>query len=109
MHHLHLAAAILAEVVATSMLKAAAEFTRPLPSAVVVAGYATAFYFLSLSLRAIPVGIAYAIWSGLGLVLVAVAGAVFYGQALDAPALVGMGLILAGVLVINLMSNSVAG
>ncbi len=109
MHHLYLAAAILAEVVATSMLKAAAEFTRPLPSAVVVAGYATAFYFLSLSLRAIPVGIAYAIWSGLGLVLVAVAGAVFYGQALDAPALVGMGLILAGVLVINLMSNSVAG
>lgn len=109
MHHLYLAAAILAEVVATSMLKAAAEFTRPLPSAIVVAGYATAFYFLSLSLRAIPVGIAYAIWSGLGLVLVAVAGAVFYGQALDAPALVGMGLILAGVLVINLMSNSVAG
>ena len=109
MHHLHLAAAILAEVVATSMLKAAAEFTRPLPSAVVVAGYATAFYFLSLSLRAIPVGIAYAIWSGLGLVLVAVAGAVFYGQPLDAPALVGRGLILAGVLVINLMSNSVAG
>ena len=107
MHHVYLGAAILAEVIATSMLKAAAEFTRPLPSAIVVVGYATAFYCLSLSLRAIPVGIAYAIWSGLGLVLVAIAGAVFYGQTLDPPALIGMGLILAGVLVINLMSRSV--
>ena len=107
MHHVYLAAAILAEVIATSMLKAAEQFTRPLPSAVVIAGYATAFYCLSLSLRVSPVGIAYAIWSGLGLVLVAIAGAVFYGQTLDAPALIGMGLILAGVLVINLLSKSV--
>jgi len=107
MHYVYLGIAIVAEVIATSSLKAAQEFTRPIPSAIVIAGYGIAFYCLSLSLRAIPVGIAYAIWSALGVVLVCIAGAVFYGQLLDTPALVGIGLIVAGVLVINLLSSSV--
>jgi small multidrug resistance pump len=107
MPYVYLAIAIVAEVIATSSLKAAAEFTRPIPSIVVVIGYVVAFYSLSLCLRAIPVGIAYAIWSALGVVLVCIAGAVFYGQMLDTPALVGIGLIVAGVMVINLMSSSV--
>lgn len=107
MHYVYLGIAIVAEVIATSSLKAAQEFTRPIPSIVVVIGYGVAFYCLSLSLRVIPVGIAYAIWSALGVVLVCIAGAVFYGQMLDAPALAGIGLIIAGVLVINLMSSSV--
>lgn len=107
MHYVYLGIAIIAEVIATSSLKAAQEFTRPIPSIVVVIGYGIAFYCLSLSLRVIPVGIAYAIWSALGVVLVCIAGAVFYGQMLDAPALVGIALIVAGVLVINLMSSSV--
>ncbi len=107
MHYVYLGIAIVAEVIATSSLKAAQEFTRPIPSIVVVIGYGVAFYCLSLSLRMIPVGIAYAIWSALGVVLVCIAGAVFYGQMLDAPALAGIGLIIAGVLVINLMSSSV--
>ncbi|HYO65051.1 MAG TPA: multidrug efflux SMR transporter [Archangium sp.] len=102
----YLAIAILAEVIATSSLKATAEFTRPGPSLLVVAGYATAFYCLTLSLRSIPVGIAYAIWSGLGIVLVAAADYVLYRQKLDAPALIGMAMILGGCLVINLFSRS---
>jgi small multidrug resistance pump len=104
----YLAIAILAEVIATSSLKATAEFTRPLPSLLVIAGYGIAFYCLTLSLRVIPVGIAYAIWSGLGIVLVALAGYVLYQQKLDAPALVGMAMILGGCLVINLFSKSSA-
>lgn len=107
MHYVYLGIAIVAEVIATSSLKAAEEFTRPIPSIVVVIGYAVAFYSLSLCLRVIPVGIAYAIWSALGVVLVCIAGAVFYGQTLDTPALAGIGLIIAGVLVINLLSSSV--
>jgi small multidrug resistance pump len=104
----YLAIAILAEVIATSSLKATAEFTRPWPSLLVVAGYVTAFYCLTLSLRVIPVGIAYALWSGLGIVLVAAAGYVLYRQKLDAPALLGMAMILGGCLVINLFSKSSA-
>ena len=106
MSWLYLALAIVAEVAATSALKAAEGFSRPLPSLVTVAGYATAFVFLSLTLRTIPVGIAYAVWSGAGIVLVSGAAWVLYRQSLDAPALIGMGLILAGVLVINLFSRS---
>jgi small multidrug resistance pump len=108
MHYLYLAVAILSEVVATSLLKASGEFTRLWPSIGVVLGYGTAFYFMTLTLRVIPVGIAYAIWSGVGIVLVTAAAWVFYGQKLDAPALAGSGLIVAGVLVINLFSKSAA-
>lgn len=104
--HLTLAIAILAEVVATSALKSAEGFTRPGPSLVVAVGYGIAFYCLSLTLRTMPVGIAYALWSGIGIVLVSAAGWALHGQRLDLPAVVGLGLIVAGVLVVNLMSRS---
>ncbi len=106
MHWLHLAIAIVAEVIATSALKAAASFTRPLPSLVVVAGYGLAFYFLSLTLRVIPMGVAYAVWSAVGIALVSLIGWLVYDQRLDAPALLGMGLIVAGVAVIQLFSRT---
>ncbi|AEV26213.1 DMT family transporter [Azospira sp. APE16] len=106
MHWLHLAIAIVAEVIATSALKAAAGFTRPLPSLVVVAGYGLAFYFLSLTLRVIPMGVAYAVWSAVGIALVSLIGWLVYDQRLDAPALLGMGLIVAGVAVIQLFSRT---
>ncbi|MBN9525482.1 MAG: multidrug efflux SMR transporter [Alphaproteobacteria bacterium] len=104
--YLYLAIAIIAEVVATSALKASDQFTKLVPSAIVVIGYGVAFYFLALCLRTIPVGVAYAIWSGLGVVLVAVIGYFVFDQKLDAPAMVGIGLILAGVLVLNLLSKT---
>jgi small multidrug resistance pump len=103
---LALALAIIFEVIATTTLRIADGFTRIVPSAVVVLGYAAAFYFLSLTLRTMPIGIAYAIWSGVGIVLVSFLGWVIYGQKLDAAALLGMGLIIGGVLVINLLSRS---
>jgi small multidrug resistance pump len=106
--YLYLAIAIIAEVVATSALKASDQFTKLVPSAIVVLGYGVAFYFLALCLRTIPVGVAYAIWSGLGVVLVAVIGYFVFDQKLDAPAMVGIGLILAGVLVLNLLSKTSA-
>jgi small multidrug resistance pump len=98
--------AILAEVIGTSALKSSAGFSRLWPSVVVVAGYGTAFYFLSLALRNIPVGVAYAVWSGAGIVLIAMIGMVVFKQKLDAPALIGMSLIIAGVLVLNLFSKA---
>lgn len=107
MPYLYLAIAILAEVIATSSLKASASFTRLWPSVVVLIGYGVAFYFLTLVLRTLPVGVAYAVWSGLGIVLVALAGWIFYRQPLDGPAIVGMGLIVAGVVVLNGFSKSV--
>ncbi|MGM0639343.1 MAG: DMT family transporter [Pseudomonadota bacterium] len=100
----YLAVAIVAEVVATSALKATEGFTRLWPSLLVVVGYALAFYMLSLVLRTMPVGIVYAIWAGLGIVLVAVVGLVVYGQRPDLPAVIGIGLIVAGVLTIQLFS-----
>ena len=103
---MYLAVAIVAEVIATSALKASEGFSRLVPSLVVVAGYGIAFFCLSLTLRTIPVGVVYAIWSGVGIVLIALAGYFVFGQVLDAPALIGMGLIVAGVLVINLFSRS---
>ncbi|NDH93110.1 MAG: QacE family quaternary ammonium compound efflux SMR transporter [Planctomycetia bacterium] len=103
---LALALAIVAEVVGTSFLKASQGFTRPLPVLAVVVGYGLSFYFLSLTLETIPIGIAYAVWSGAGLVLITVVGWLAYGQALDLPAFVGMGLILTGVLVLNLFSQA---
>ena len=106
-HWLALAIAICGEVIATSALKASNEFTRLIPSIIVVAGYGTAFYFMAISMRVLPVGIMYAIWSGMGIVLVSVIGWVVYKQTLDLPSMPGMGLIIAGVIVINLFSKSV--
>ncbi|MCE2594206.1 EamA family transporter [Motilimonas cestriensis] len=103
---LFLAVAIVAEVLATSGLKASEGFTKLWPSLLVVLGYAIAFYFLSLSLKAIPVGIAYAIWAGMGIVLISVAGWLIYGQKLDFASMVGMVLIVAGVVVINVFSKA---
>ena len=106
--YLILIAAVVAEVIATSALKASDGLTRLRPTLVVVVGYAIAFWLLSLTLSRIPTGIAYAIWSGLGVVLIAIIGRVFFNQRLDFPAMLGLGLILAGVAVINLFSKSVA-
>lgn len=106
--YLHLLIAIVAEVVATTFLKRSDGFTRFAPSLVVVAGYGVAFYFLSLALRTVPVGLAYAIWSGAGIVLVSLAGWLLLRQPIDAPGLLGIALILAGVLVMNMFSESVA-
>ena len=108
MHWLILFIAIAAEVVATSALKASDGFSRLWPSLLVVASYATAFYCLSLTLKTIPVGMAYAIWSGAGIVLVSLIAWVFFKQRLDLPAILGMGLIVTGVLVIQLFSRSQA-
>ena len=108
MHWIYLAIAIVAEVVGTSFLKASAGFTKPLPSLAVVAGYGLAFFFLSRTLDTIPVGVAYAVWSGAGVTLVAAIGWLFMGQKLDAAAIVGMGLIVAGVVVLNAFSKSAA-
>lgn len=107
MTYLYLSIAIVAEVIATSALKASDGFTRLGPSLFVVVGYAVAFYFLSLTLRTMSVGVAYAIWCGAGIVLVSLIGWLVLGQKLDAPAISGMALIIAGVLVINMFSSSV--
>ena len=108
MPYLYLVAAILAEVTATTALARSDGFTRPLPALVTATGYAVAFYCLSLALRTIPTGVAYAIWSGVGIVLVTTIAWRVDGQRLDPPALVGMALIVAGVLVMNLFSQSTA-
>ncbi|MDH5510695.1 MAG: multidrug efflux SMR transporter [Nitrospinota bacterium] len=107
MHWLYLIMAIAAEVAATSALKASEGFTRLWPSLLVVTGYVAAFYFLSLTLRVIPIGTAYAIWSGVGLVLIVMVGRVLFGQTIDAAAVAGFALIIAGVVVINVFSSSV--
>lgn len=106
MNWFYLGIAIIAEVIGTSALKSAEGFTRLLPSVVVVVSYAISFYLLSLTLRNIPVGVVYAVWSGVGIVLLALIGAFFFKQTLDTPAVIGISLILAGVLVINLFSNT---
>lgn len=108
MGYLFLSIAIFAEVIATSALKASEEFTRLGPSLVVITGYGLAFYFLALVLRTIPVGIAYAIWSGVGIVLIAMLGTVLYNQRLDTPAIVGISLIISGVVVINVYSKTIS-
>jgi small multidrug resistance pump len=100
--------AIVFEVIATSLLKASDGFTRLWPSLGTVVGYAAAFYLLALTLKSIPTGIAYAIWSGAGIVLISLIGWAVFKQKLDAPALIGMGLIVAGVAVINLFSKASA-
>jgi small multidrug resistance pump len=106
MAYLYLGIAIVAEVTATSALKASQSFTKLWPSVIVLAGYGVAFYCLSLCLKGISVGVAYAIWSGLGIVLVSIAAAIFYKQVPDRWGIVGMTLIVAGVLVLNLMSKT---
>jgi small multidrug resistance pump len=105
---IYLGIAIVAEVIATSALKAAAGFTRPGPSAIVLVGYGIAFYFLSLTLQTIPVGVTYAIWCGVGIVLITLVAWLMYGQALDAAAILGLALITAGVIVLNVFSRVVA-
>ncbi|WP_286985600.1 MULTISPECIES: multidrug efflux SMR transporter [unclassified Halomonas] len=105
MSYLYLALAIVAEVIATSALKASNEFTRLWPSVVVVVGYLAAFYLLSLVLRSVPVGIAYAFWAGLGIVLVTLVGIVVYGEKPDLPAVIGLTMIVGGVAVIQLFSS----
>ncbi|MAD20700.1 MAG: QacE family quaternary ammonium compound efflux SMR transporter [Planctomycetaceae bacterium] len=104
--YVYLAIAIVTEVAATAALRASNGFTRPLPSLVVVVGYVICFIALALCVRRIPIGVAYGIWSGVGLVLITIAAWWLYGQRVDAPAIVGMGLILAGVIVIQLFSNT---
>jgi small multidrug resistance pump len=103
-----LSIAIIAEVIGTSALKSAEGFTKLVPSIIVILGYGIAFYFLSLTLKTIPVGIAYAIWSGVGIILISIIGYFFYKQTLDLPAIIGILLIMAGVIVINLFSKSVS-
>jgi small multidrug resistance pump len=102
-----LSLAIIAEVFGTSFLKASDGFTKFWPSVAVVFGYVVAFYFLSLSLKVIPVGIAYAIWAGLGVVLIALIGWLVFSQKLDTAAIIGISMILGGVIVLNVFSNSV--
>jgi small multidrug resistance pump len=108
MNYVWLAIAIVSEVIGTSSLKACAGFTRLWPSVVVLLSYSITFYFFSLTLKTIPIGIAYALWAGAGTVLIALIGFFFYRQKLDAPAITGMALIVAGILVMNLFSKSAA-
>ncbi len=107
-NYLYLVIAVLFEVIATTALKETQGFTRLIPSLVVVAGYGLAFYFLSLPLRALPIGVVYALWSGAGIVLITTIGWIWFRQALDLPAVVGMGFILVGVVIINLFSRTLA-
>jgi len=105
---IYLMIAIVAEVIATSALRASNGFERVLPSVIVVVGYSAAFYFLSMTLKTIPVGVAYAVWSGVGIVLISAVGWVMFGQKLDLGAVVGIALIAAGVIVLNVFSRSSA-
>lgn len=100
--------AIIFEIIATSALKKSQEFTKLLPSIITVIGYCGAFYFLSFAIRTIPVGIAYAIWSGVGIVLITIIGAVVFKQIPDLPAIIGLALIMIGVIVINVFSKTMA-
>ncbi|MEM9478558.1 MAG: SMR family transporter [Verrucomicrobiota bacterium] len=106
-HYLYLGLAIIFEVVGTIALRLTDGFSKAIPSTIVVIAYALSFYFLSFTLKTIPVAIAYALWSGIGIILIVLLGWKFLGQALDTPALVGLGFILVGVVVINLFSKSV--
>lgn len=106
MHYFYLGIAIIAEVMATTMLKKADGFTILVPSVLVIMGYMCAFYFLSLTVKTMHLGIVYAIWAGVGIVLVAIAGIILHQQKIDGPGILGISLILIGVLVINLFSKS---
>jgi small multidrug resistance pump len=106
MNWIYLAIAIFTEVLATSALKASESFTRLVPSVIVVCGYTTSFYLLSLTLRTIPVGVVYAVWSGVGIVLITLVAWFLYGQRLDLPAVAGIALIAAGTVVLNVFSKA---
>ena len=108
MNYLFLTIAIAFEVVATTALKQSDGFTRLAPSLITIAGYALAFYFLSLPLRVLPVGVVYAVWSGVGILLITLIGWLWFRQSLDLPALIGIGFILTGVLIVNLFSRTLA-
>ncbi|MEO1202433.1 MAG: SMR family transporter [Pseudomonadota bacterium] len=108
MTYLYLTIAIVSEVIATTALKSSEGFTKPIASVVVVVGYGVAFYYLSLVLEKLPVGITYAIWSGLGIVLIGIVAAIAFRQVPDLPAVIGMLLIISGVVVINVFSKTVA-
>ncbi len=108
MHWVYLAMAIVCEVVGTSALKYSDSFSKLMPSALCVVSFIAALYFMSFALKTIPVGIVYAIWSGAGIVLISIIGYLVFKQSLDTPALVGIALIIAGVVVINTLSKSVA-
>lgn len=107
MAYVYLTVAIVAEVIGTTALKASEGFTKLVPSLIVVVGYAVSFYGLSIVLKTLPVGITYAVWSGLGIVLVTLAGAIAFRQVPDGAAILGMGLIVAGVFIANLFSATV--
>lgn len=107
MHYLYLFLAVVGEVVGTSTLKATEGFTRLWPTLIVVVAYGVAFYFLSLSVQRFPIGVLYAVWSGLGVVLIAIAGYVIYGDRLDLPAILGLTMIIAGVATIQIFSDTV--
>lgn len=106
MHYLYLFFAVLFETIGTSALQASQQFTRLWPSVTVVIAYALSFYLLSLTLRFMPVGVVYALWSGLGIVFIAIIGFTVFGQRLDAPAVLGLALIITGIIVIQLFSNA---
>lgn len=108
MKYVYLAVAIVAEVLATTALKQSDGFSRPLWAVLTLVGYGTAFYFLSLTLRSVPTGVAYAVWSGAGIVLISAAAWLLHGQRLDAAAIVGMMLIIAGVVVLTGFSRTAA-
>ncbi|WP_299660452.1 SMR family transporter [uncultured Ruegeria sp.] len=104
--YLFLLLAVIAETIGTTALQASHQFTRFWPSVLVVVGYGTAFYFMALTLKVLPVGIVYAIWSGLGIFLIALIGFLVFGQKLDWPAILGLALILSGILIIHLFSST---
>lgn len=106
MPYLYLVFAVLAETIGTTALQASQQFTKAGPTVIVVIAYGAAFYLLGIALKFFPVGIAYAIWSGLGIVLIAAIGFAVFGQRLDLPAVIGMALILAGILIIHLFSKT---
>lgn len=105
-HYLYLIAAVVAETIGTTALQASQQFTRLAPSVLVIVAYAISFYLLSLTLRYMPVGIMYAIWSGLGIILIALIGWLVFAQKLDLPAVIGMGLILIGIVIIQVFSKT---
>ena len=106
LHYIYLIVAVIAETIGTTALQASQQFTRPLPALIVIISYACAFYLMSLTLKFMPVGIVYAIWSGLGIFSIALIAFVVFGQKLDLPAIIGMGLILVGILIIHLFSST---